>query len=495
MAGLDMDQPGPISSGSASFFGGNLTLAVNNGSLPVSRLDDMVRRIMTPFFYLGQTSYPSIDPSNEVVSDSDPSTYTAQFDISGPSFRDVRDDHAVLIREIGGASSVLLKNTGSLPLNAPKSIGVYGGDAADFADGMEPADTPIGALPVGGGSGTGRFTYLVSPLEAIKTRAQQDGSLVQYITNDTVTTMEGANYNIPFMPEVCLVFLKSYVTEGLDRLSLETDFNGTGVVNSVAQFCNNTVVVTNSGGTNTLPFASNPNVTAIIAGHLPGQEMGNAIVDVLYGTVNPSGKLPYTIGASANDYNAPVANVTITNSTDPNSFQSYFTEGLLIDYRHFDAANITPLYEFGFGLSYTTFSLTNLTTTQVISNASLTPYPPATATQPGGNPTLWDVIATITASVTNTGKVAGAAVPQLYISLPQSAVPSGTPVKTLAGFDKISLQPGETSTVTFDVVRKSLSYWDVVAQDWKLPVGSSEGISVSAGFSSRDLPLKGTLGI
>jgi beta-glucosidase len=133
------------------------------------------------------------------------------------------------------------------------------------------------------------------------------------------------------------------------------------VVSTVATTCNNTIVITHSGGINTMPWSDDGNVTAIISTHFPGQEIGNSIVivDVLYGVVNPSGHHPYTIVYNASDYNTAIANFTGTNDT--NGWQSNFTEGLLIDYQYFDYANITLRYEFCFGLSYTTFSLSNLT--------------------------------------------------------------------------------------------------------------------------------------
>ncbi len=148
-----------------------------------------------------------------------------------------------------------------------------------------------GTLPVAGGSGAGRLSYLVTPLEAIKARAAQDQALVQYILNNTLITQPGGLATVAPVPEVCLVFLKSWASEGSDRLFLEANWNSTAFVNFVAAMCNNTIVITHSAGLNVMPWATNPNITAILAAHLPGQESGNSIVDVLYGTVNPSGKL------------------------------------------------------------------------------------------------------------------------------------------------------------------------------------------------------------
>lgn len=126
------------------------------------------------------------------------------------------------------------------------------------------------------------------PLHAIKARAAQDGSLVQYVLNNSLIAGGGGFITIaPTPPDVCLVFLKSWAQEGYDRSSLLPDWDSTGVVEAVAQECSNTIVVSHSGGLNVLPWADNPNVTAILAAHLPGEESGNSLVDILYGNVNP----------------------------------------------------------------------------------------------------------------------------------------------------------------------------------------------------------------
>lgn len=502
-AGLDMNMPGGINflEATPSYWGQNITTAVNNGSLPESRIDDMVRRIMTPYYYLGQDQgFPTVDPSGVPLNFFAPETWVEEFVLNGTSNRDVRANHAGLIRELGAAGTVLLKNVNNaLPLRAPKNIGVFGNDAADVTRGLyflnirlsvDSGNSDIGTLPVGGGSGTGRFTYVVPPLEAVKARGNRDGALVQYITDNANITFAGLWSIAPSPPEVCLVFLKTWASEGSDRTHLEVDWNGTAVVNTVAATCNNTIVITHSGGLNTLPFANNPNVTAILAAHYPGQESGNSIVDVLYGDVNPSGKLPYTIARSANDYNTRIANSSaLLNTTDPNAWQSDFTERLLIDYRHFDAANTSVLYEFGFGLSYTTFDLSGLGVSSVYGGGNISHAPPASPVVPGGNAALWDVLFRVTATVRNTGSVAGATVPQLYLSMPAEAG-EGTPVRVLRGFDKVSVQPGQSVRVSFDLMRRDVSYWDATRQNWIIP---SAAIGVEVGFSSRDLRLRGSL--
>ena len=184
----------------------------------------------------------------------------------------------------------------------------------------------------------------------------------------------------------------------------------------------------------------------------------------------------------------------------------------------FDYYNESVQYEFGYGLSYTTFGklalyldigperrptnttfagMGNVSVTRT-SEGSISASPPDAAIVPGGNPRLWDTLFSVSVSVTNTGSLTGAAVPQLYLGLPQPANQDVTPVKVLRGFNKILLQPGESQTVTFDLTRRDISYWDIVTQQWV--IGTS-AIGVMAGFSSRDIlatttfsPLSSTAG-
>ena len=491
-SGLDMDMPGGLGpygmvADGHSYFGGNLTLAVNNGTLDEARLDDMVLRILTPYFLLGQDQdFPTVDPSSADLNTFSPrSTWLRDWNLTGEVSRDVRGNHGSLIRKHGAASTVLLKNENSaLPLKAPKSIAIFGNDAGEDIEGFyNQIDFEFGTLSVGGGSGTGRLTYLVSPLEAIKARAKEDNALVQqWLNNTLIINSNVTDLWIPTAPEVCLVFLKTWAEEGADRQHLDVDWNGNDVVESVAKYCNNTIVVTHSSGINTLPFADHPNVTAILAAHYPGQETGNAIVDVLYGDVNPSAKLPYTIAYNGTDYNAPPT--TAINTTGSWDWQSWFDEKLEIDYRYFDAHNISVRYEFGFGLSYTTFGLGDDLAVEVLNqSATITSAPEDLPIQPGGNPALWESLYNVSVSVSNTGRVAGAAVPQLYVTFPDST-PVGTPPKQLRGFEKIYLEPCQSKKVGFELMRRDLSYWDVVSQQWLIPEGE---FTLSVGFSSRDI--------
>lgn len=180
-AGLDMNMPGGIAFTQArpSLWGGNVTIAVNNGSVAIERVDDMILRIMTPYYHLGQdANYPPTDETAVPLNFFPKSEWIYNYTL-GPMV-DVRAQHAKVIRELGAAGTVLLKNVNNtLPLKQPKNIGVFGNDAADFSHGqytlslsagLSAGDYDIGTLAAGGGSGTGRFSYVIPPLDAIKTR-------------------------------------------------------------------------------------------------------------------------------------------------------------------------------------------------------------------------------------------------------------------------------------------------------------------------------------
>lgn len=509
-SGLDMTMPGPwsyvpITNTTPSWFGGNLTNAVNNGSVATARLDDMVRRVMTPYFQLGQDQdYPLVDPSSgvyPVVNSYEPESYwldqwTASGSL-GPNGVNVRGNHSALIRTLGAAGSVLLKNVNAaLPLKSPQLVGVFGNAAGDAASGAFYADEnyEYGCLPYGGGSGGGRFARLIAPLEALKTRVYADGGEVQYILNNTQLINPGADYEIGYagvispQPEVCLVFLKTYSAEGTDRTTLASDWNGDALVEAIASQCNNTVVITQSTGINIMPWADHENVTAILASHLSGEEIGNSLVDILYGDYNPSGHLPYTIAYNQSDYDFAPVTSSVDDPTDLNAWQANFTERLLIDYRHFDYYNLSVQYEFGYGLSYTTFNMSSISIAPLF-NSTPTSLPAGSSlnvTAPGGNADLWTALYKVSVTVSNTGAVAGATVPQLYVTLPSTAG-EGTPVKQLRGFEKVQLAVNGSSVVEFELMRRDISFWNVTLQEWEIPSGN---FGVKVGFSSRDLPLE-----
>jgi beta-glucosidase len=170
-------------------------------------------------------------------------------------------------------------------LKDPRNIGIFGNDAADFTVGQYSSsfarNYDIGTSAIGGGSGAGRFTYIVPPLEAIKAHGKSYGALVQYITDNKIVTAGGLGIIAPSPPDVCMVFLKSWASEGQDRTSLIAEWNSTVVVEKVASTCPNTIVVLHGAAPNVLPWKDNENVTAIVVAHMPGQESGNSLVDIL----------------------------------------------------------------------------------------------------------------------------------------------------------------------------------------------------------------------
>lgn len=231
-------------------------------------------------------------------------------------------------------------------------------------------------------------------------------------------------------------------------------------------------------------WIDNPNVTAVIYAGLPGQETGRSIVSILYGDINPSGRMAFTVAKNESDYG------TLLNSTISwDYFPSInFTEGLYIDYRAFDREGIEPQFEFGYGLSYTTFSYSNLMTNLVFNETSEYPDSSVAVVQ-GGHPELWDVLVVVKCSVENTGSVDGAEVAQLYITIPAE----DTPVRQLRGFKRVGpLASSESRQAVFELTRRDLSVWDVPAQQWRLAKGDYE---LFIGASSRDLRLNGTITI
>ncbi|KAH8116098.1 beta-glucosidase [Phellopilus nigrolimitatus] len=489
--GLDMTMPGDVTFDSGtSYFGGNLTAFVNNGSIAEARLDDMATRIAAAWYFIHQDdpSYPSVNFN--AFNPIDPATNERV---------DVQDDHYQIVRQIGAASSVLLKNqNGTLPLNKPRSLVLIGSDAGpqpggpnEFTDNGGNA----GILAMGWGSGTANFTYLVSPLDAIQFRARQDRTTVNWLLDDFDTATAG---NVAIQADVALVFVNSDSGEEYinvdgndgDRNNLTAWHGGDALIAAVAAQNPNTVVVVHSVGPLILePWIEHPNVSAVVWAGLGGTETGNALVDVLYGDVNPSGRLPYTIAKNTSDYPAQ----PVPGGGGNTILQIPYTENLLIDYRHFDALGIDPRFEFGFGLSYTTFAYSSLSVQEVSGSAS----PTLVANWKKGDPSpngdgssaaLWlhEPAFEVTFNVQNTGDVAGVEIPQLYVNHPASA---GEPPSILRGFTDINLQPGETQAVTLSLSRYDLSVWDVVTQSWRRPVGT---IKFFVGASSRDVRLKGS---
>lgn len=358
-----------------SFWGANLTVAVLNGTMPLYRLDDMAMRIMAAFYKVGLTlNEPEPNFSSWTRNTFD---YRHAFAQEGyeqvNQHVDVRRDHGGLIREIGAKGTVLLKNSGVLPLNKPRFLAVIGQDAGP--DPYGPNGCPRGdhgcdngTVAIGWGSGTADFTYLVTPDTALQNQALADGSRYESILDNYATsqiedlvTQSGAT---------AIVFAHANSGEGYinvdgnegDRLNLTLWRGGDDLIKHVSSLNNNTIVVIHSPGpTVVTDWYDNPNITAIVWAGLPGQESGNSLVDVLYGNINPAGRTPFTWGDSRESYGTDVLYEPNNGNGPP---QDDFSEGVFIDYRYFDKTNATPIFEFGFGLSYTTFEYSNLQVTK-----------------------------------------------------------------------------------------------------------------------------------
>lgn len=277
------------------------------------------------------------------------------------------------------------------------------------------------------------------------------------------------------MSDACLVFINAMATEGWDREGLHDDFSD-GLVLNVASKCANTIVVVHTAGIRLLDqWIDHPNVTAAIIAHLPGQDIGEALIKILYGEVSPSGKLPYTLAKNESDYGHLYA-PCIPASKHDHFPQCNYTEGVYIDYRHFDAHEIEPRFEFGFGLSYTTFKYEAASASHV--GMVDEPLQISISYEPARS-----VLLPVSIKLTNTGNMTGEEIAQLYVGIPNA------PEKQLRGFEKVRLAPGEQAEVAFELRERDLSIWDVVSQTWVIQPGEYQ---FYVGSSSRDIRWKTT---
>ncbi|HEY4414910.1 MAG TPA: glycoside hydrolase family 3 C-terminal domain-containing protein [Verrucomicrobiae bacterium] len=261
--------------------------------------------------------------------------------------------------------------------------------------------------------------------------------------------------------DIALVFVSTKGTEGeaSDRSSMSLPRNQDDLIRAVAAVNKKTIVVLNNGAPVLMPWLNQ--VAGVVEAWFPGQEGGNALAAVLFGDVNPSGKLPTTLGARREDYpdfgNFPGVNGHVN-----------YAEGIYVGYRHFDKSEITPLFPFGYGLSYTRFKYSNLK----FSQSSL-----------ATNGTV-----TVTVDVKNVGSRAGADVVQLYVHDPAPKIDKA--IRELKGFQRVELAPGEKQRISFNLSPRALAYCDVAGKQWRADAGTYE---VQIGNSSRDIRLKSSL--
>ncbi|KAJ5387642.1 CAZyme family GH3 [Penicillium cosmopolitanum] len=557
LAGLDMCMPGDgaVPLFGDSYWGPELSRSILNGTIPVDRLNDMVTRIVATWYKLGQDKdYPLPNFSTNTQSETGPLYPGALFSPSGVvnQFVNVQGDHNVTARAVAREAVTLLKNEqGILPLRRNDSLKIFGTDAGGNPDGLNSCTDQgcnKGVLTMGWGSGTARLPYLITPQEAI---ANISKTAEFYITDSFPSDVTATS------KDIAVVFInadsgENYITVDGNpgdrtKAGLNAWHDGDDLVKAAAKKFSNVVVVVHTVGPILMEeWIDLKSVKAVVVAHLPGQEAGNSLTDILFGDFSPSGHLPYSIPRSESDYPDSVGII----DQPFGQIQDTFTEGLYVDYRHFLKSNISTRYPFGHGLSYTTFKFSNPTISVVTAIDSA--YPPArptkgstpvynnsipaasevawsstkftriwrylypyldnpesikvsddfsypegyNTTQPesragggeGGNPALYKTAFTVQVQVTNNGARRGKAVPQLYVELP-SSLGLDTPALQLRQFEKTKeLAPGQSETVTLEITRKDLSVWDVEVQDWKAPV-NGKGVKLWVGRSVADLPI------
>src|SRR5713101_6793478 len=443
-AGLDHEEPGEI------FYGEAMKKAVESGQVPMAELDDHVHRILRSMFASGVVDDP---PEKSVV------------DVAG-GFE--------IAQKIEEQSIVLLRNEhAQLPLDAAKvsSIAVIGAHSAVgmiSGGGSAQVDPPGGnaIMPPGQGRATwqAHIWFPTSPLKAI--RAAAPHANVQY---DPGTDPASAAA-LAKKADVAIVFAYQWESEGMDLDSLSLPEHQDDLIAKVAAANPHTVVVLETGSPVTMPWADQ--VSGILEAWYAGSRGAEAVARVLFGEVNPSAKLPITFPKSEADLPHPIlvkppkasttngepdAWKTIAKGLPP--FQVTYDEGLKVGYKWYDAERKQVLFPFGYGLSYTTYSYSDLKVT------------------PGKN-------VQVSFRVTNTGARAGSEVAEVYAALPESA---GEPPKRLVGWSKVKLNAGESKEVKIELDALYLSIFNVERNAWQLVPGD---YTFLVGGSSQSLPLK-----
>lgn len=373
------------------------------------------------------------------------------------------DEHYAAARRIGAEGIVLLRNKGNLlPLDPskPQNILVVGENAVKM-------------MTVGGGSSSLKVQRETSPLDGLRAQAPAGSTVVWergYVGDPTgeyngvtsgqdLSESRSADRLIADAADAArradvVIFVgglnkaTGQDCEDSDRESLALPYNQDAVIEALVAANPRTVVVNVSGNAVAMPWADK--VPAILQAWFLGSESGNSLADVIFGRVNPSGKLPMTFPVRLDDVAAhAVGEYPGTKRADSDIVDIRYNEGVMVGYRWFDTRKIRPLFAFGHGLSYTTFGYGKLS---------------ADASKIGPDGAL-----TLSVNVTNTGSRAGAETVQLYISDTKASVKR--PAKELKNFAKIYLEPGQTKTVTFTVRPSDLAFFDAGAHAWKAEPG------------------------
>jgi len=449
-AGTDLEMGTNKPSFDEFYFANPLLAAVKSGEVKEAEVDKHVKRILKLLFNIKAMGGAKDRVAGSISTDA--------------HFKDAYN--------IAAESVVLLKNSENLlPLKTDgiKSIAVIGANAT--------------AKHAQGGFGAGVKTKReVTPLEALTAKLPKSVAINYaegYKTNFkpkkemkfgevTQEAKETVNDLDPKMvaeavaaakkSDVAILFVgsnRNYETEASDRKDLNLPFGQEALIKAVKAANPKTIVVFVAGAPFDINNIEKENST-LVWGWYNGSEGGNALADILLGKVNPSGKLPWTMPKKIEDSPAHAT------KSYPGGATEEYKEGLLVGYRWFDTKNVTPLYEFGYGLSYTTFEFAN-------AKADKKSY---------GT----DDVITVTIDVKNTGKVDGKEVVQLYSSKTGSKVTRAN--KELKGFNKVSVAAGATQTVTIKVPVKELAYYDVATKKWTVEPGN---YTFKLGNSSRNI--------
>ena len=410
----------------------SLNLAVASGQVAPSTVDLHVRRILRTMFAYGMFDRDAYRYDDNAID---------------------QQGHGAVAREVEESAITLLRNDGgALPidLSRTKSIALIGSDANEYKRG-------------GGSSSVDPF-YSVTPRAGIEKRV---GNAAQVSFDDGSQPARAAA--AARSADVAIVFASDSQTEFVDKpcLTLQCGNPAKGdqdsLIRTVAQANPNTIVVLQTGGPVLTPWADQ--VRAIVEAWYPGAEGGNALARVLFGDVDPGGRLPATFPAREED---------LPTSGRPERYpgvaeNAEYSEGVFIGYRHFDQNKIAPRFPFGFGLSYARWQYDDL----------------RIAPARGGR-----VAARVSATVRNVSDRPGTEVAQLYVGLPSPGATVPQPPRALKAFAKVSLGPGQAKRVSFDLDERSLSYWNEAAKDWSIAPGC---YTVEVARSSRDPQLTGAL--
>ncbi|MBK8027157.1 MAG: glycoside hydrolase family 3 C-terminal domain-containing protein [Chloroflexi bacterium] len=418
-AGLDLQMPGPSPHGITE-----VVEAVRRGQLDEAVLDRTVERLLS------------------IVLRARATHKTGTFDV---------DAHHALARRIASEAVVLLKNEGGLlPLSGDETVAVIGKAAL---------------MPVfqGGGSSHVKATRVDAPVVQMQERAEVHYAACDDMAPVVDAAMIAEAVTVAKDADVAVLFIalpSRIESEGYDRADLDLTPQQVALIQAVAAVQPRTVVVLNNGSAvNMQPWIDS--APAVLEAWLPGQAGAAAVVDVLYGAVNPSGRLAETFPLDLSD-TPPYLNFPGENDT------VRYGEGLFVGYRGYEALDRPVLFPFGFGLSYTRFAYSNLR----VSHDGFT---------------YADTI-TVSVDVANTGARAGKEVVQLYVADPVSRL--RRPVKELKAFAKVALEPGETKTVEMTLDARAFSYYDPVYGQWIAEAGEFE---IAVGASSADIRLRKTV--